>query len=181
VARIVNACWLMLIASLLGCSTLSEKQCKTANWAQLGERDAYEGYGRERLYDHQKACSEYSVAPQTVAYNEGWDKGIRLYCTPQRGFDVGKTGASYRRTCPPELEAGFQRGFDTGQGLYRESKHSDQLRRDIQTYEDKLKVSNDANERDNLRRKIRDLDDEALAAQRRMRRLQDDAGAMGVY
>jgi hypothetical protein len=28
----------MLIASLLGCSTLSEKQCKTAKWAELGER-----------------------------------------------------------------------------------------------------------------------------------------------
>jgi len=131
----------MLIASLLGCSTLSEKQCKTAKWAELGERDAYDGYPRERLYDHHKACSEYSVAPQAAAYNEGWEKGVRLYCTPQRGFDVGKSGGSYRRICPPELEAAFQRGFETGQGLYRESKHSDQLRRDIQAYEDKLKLS----------------------------------------
>ena len=180
-ARTANVCWLMLIASLLGCSTLSEKQCKTAKWGELGERDAYDGYPRERLYDHHKACSEYSVAPQAAAYNEGWEKGVRLYCTPQRGFDVGKSGGSYRRICPPELEAAFQRGFETGQGLYRESKHSDQLRRDIQAYEDKLKLSNDADERERLRRKIRDLDDEALAAQRRMRRLQDDAGAMGLY
>src|SRR3954471_15491410 len=67
VTRTVNICLFMLFASLLGCSTLSEKQCKTANWTELGERDAYDGYARERLYDHQKACSEYSVAPQTAA------------------------------------------------------------------------------------------------------------------
>jgi hypothetical protein len=79
------------------------------------------------------------------------------------------------------VEANFLRGFDLGQGLYREYKRSDQVRNDIWTYEDRLKKSSDADERESLRRRIRDLDDEALAVQRRIRRLQDDAAAGGLY
>jgi hypothetical protein len=50
---------------------------------------------------------------------------------------AGVIGASAR----PSWRRLFSAAFETGQGLYRESKHSDQLRRDIQAYEDKLKLS----------------------------------------
>jgi hypothetical protein len=77
---------------LAGCSSMSEKQCRAVNWAERGERDAYDGQSRERIASYQDACSEFGIQPDVGAYNAGYAKGIALYCTPQRGYAVGMKG-----------------------------------------------------------------------------------------
>jgi hypothetical protein len=82
-----------------------------------------------------------------------------MYCTPQRGYAVGKTGASYRRTCPPESEPAFLEGYDAGKGIHGEQRRASDIERQIRDAEKKLKAAEAADERDTLRRKIRDLDE----------------------
>jgi hypothetical protein len=67
-ARIV--CLFMLL--LAGCSSMSEKQCRSVDWAERGERDAYDGQARERIASYQDACSEFGVQADTTAYNTGY-------------------------------------------------------------------------------------------------------------
>jgi hypothetical protein len=165
---------------LTGCSSMSEKQCRSVNWAERGERDAYDGQARERIASYQDACSEFGIQPDVGAYNAGYAKGIALYCTPQRGYAVGKTGGSYRRTCPPESEPAFLDGYDTGKALYTEQRRVSDLERQIRDAEKKLKDAATTEDRDTLRRKIRDLDDEMGLAQRRVRRLEEEAVALGL-
>ena len=70
-------------------------------------------------------------------------------------------------------------GYDTGKGLNAEQRRVSDLERQIRAAEKQLKDAASAEDRDRLRRKIRDLDDEMNLAQRRIRRLQDEAAAAG--
>ncbi len=59
------------------------------------------------------------------------------------------------------------------------SRQIDSTQVQIRAAEDKLKKSQSAEERENLRRQIRTLDEEILDAQRRVRRLEEDATRAG--
>jgi Protein of unknown function (DUF2799) len=39
-------------------------------------------------------------------------------CTRENGFDLGETGAAYKRGCPIELEADFQAAYKDGHALF---------------------------------------------------------------
>jgi hypothetical protein len=176
--RTVTACLFAL--AIAGCSSMSEKQCRSVDWEQRGERDAYDGQARERIASYQDACSEHGIQADVAAYNSGYAKGLLLYCTPQRGYALGKAGRSYRGTCPPQDEPAFLDGYDAGKDLYTEQRRVGDLDRQIRDAERALKDAASADDRDSLRRKIRDLDDEMNLAQRRVRRLQDEAAAAGL-
>jgi Protein of unknown function (DUF2799) len=169
----------LLTLLLAACSSMSEKQCRSVDWSERGERDAYDGQVRERIASYQDACSEFGIQADAAAYNAGYAKGLRLYCTPQRGYAMGKAGSGYRRICPPESEPAFLTGYDTGKNLNAETQHVSDLERQIRDAERRLKDADSAEDRDSLRRRIRDLDDEMSLVQRRIRRLQDEAVAAG--
>ncbi len=169
----------LLALAIAGCSSMSEKQCRSVDWGQRGERDAYDGQARERIASYQDACGEHGIQADVAAYNAGYAKGLQLYCTPQRGYAVGKAGRSYRGTCPPQNEPAFLAGYDAGKDLYSEQRRATDLERQIRDAENALKDAASTDDRDRLRRRIRDLDDEMSLAQRRVRRLQDEAAAAG--
>jgi len=170
---------ILAAAILTGCSSMSEKQCRTVNWTERGERDAYDGAARERVADYQDACAEHGIQADMAAYSAGYDKGLQRYCTAERGYAVGKAGGSYRRTCPPAQEAAFLRGFEVGKTIARETREANDLERKVKGAEEELKTAQSAEDRDKLRRKIRDLDEQYGDSQRRLRRLQDEATAAG--
>ena len=88
----------------------------------IGIQDGAEGYSPSRLAQHQEACAEFRVRPDRGAYQAGWDRGIGEYCTPDRGFQEGRRGASYAYVCPPPLEWAFLEGYRNGQQLYRQEQ-----------------------------------------------------------
>lgn len=171
----------LFIAMLLatGCASLSEKQCKTVNWQEQGARDAYDGWDRSRFEDHREACSEHGIATDTAAYTKGFDEGLARLCTAARGYAMGTEGKTYRNTCPPETDAKFREGFRLGSDIRKERRQIDSTQVQIRAAEEKLKKSQSAEEREKLRRQIRTLDEEILDAQRRVRRLEEDATRAG--
>jgi len=177
--RIRTAIACLFALAITGCSSMSEKQCRSVDWGQRGERDAYDGQARERIASYQDACGEHGIEADVTAYNAGYAKGLQLFCTPQRGYAVGKAGRTYRGTCPPHNEPAFLAGYDVGKALQGEQRRVSDLERQIRAAEDALKEAASADDRDRLRRKIRDLDDELNLAQRRVRRLHDEAVAAG--
>lgn len=108
---------LAVLGAVLGlgsCSTLSEDQCKGGDWGGIGYSDGRSGYASSRIEDHAKACAKYSISPDFRSYARGRESGLRLYCTPNNGFRVGREGNSYNNVCPPELEQAFLEGYSDG-------------------------------------------------------------------
>lgn len=109
---------LVTLAVLQGCSTMSKDECLVSSWYDIGYVDGTRGAPPDTIAKHRKACAEHGVAADFQAYNDGRLEGLRYYCRPQRGYELGTGGAKYQGVCPSELEGGFLRGYRAGRELY---------------------------------------------------------------
>ena len=102
----------MLLAS---CATMSQEACLQGDWAGVGFKDGEAGRAQSRLDDHAKACAKAGVVPDAAPYFAARDRGLRLYCTQDRGFVEARGGAAYAGVCPQDTERGFLVGYADGQ------------------------------------------------------------------
>ncbi len=154
------------VVGLSGCASMNKDECMSANWRDIGLEDGMKGETRMRLGDHRKACAEYRVTPDSKSYYEGYDQGLRGYCTPEKGRSLGEQGMYYHQVCPPDLEPAFLVQFNYGKDLYKSQQDVDNTKREINKKEDSLKKENDANVRKALREEIAALDRALSALQR---------------
>lgn len=160
---------LAMAAALLlsGCATMSPQECMTANWSQRGYQDGRAGFTSNRLAQHYKACSKVGVVPDTRAYHQGYDDGLRQYCTPDNAVQQGLDGKPYRGVCPPQTESEFKYYYNQGKRVYDAGEQVDRLVRESQRLERQLDDAHDRRERRQLRNALRDLDED-------LRRARDD-------
>ena len=70
---------LCLVLILSGCAGLSEAECRSTDWYQLGKRDG-EIYGSRAMIDqYKKSCSAFAVNPDETQYMVGWNDGNMEY------------------------------------------------------------------------------------------------------
>lgn len=108
---------LSVIASLLlvsACATLDKDECLNANWELIGYEDGSKGYDATRIGEHRKACAKHGVTPDLDQYTKGRERGLKVYCTPQNGYQVGQRSAVYRDVCPANKRAEFKKAFEYG-------------------------------------------------------------------
>ena len=67
-----------LCALAAGCASMSENQCRTANWYQQGETDGLLGQ-QARLDQYKYQCAKYQVLPVENDYLAGWSDGYAEY------------------------------------------------------------------------------------------------------
>jgi hypothetical protein len=101
----VLAVFLML--SVGGCASLSQSECISADWYDLGVHNALEGQKRNYVAKHFKACSEYQITPDLVEYKLGWMEGVQKFCTAQSAWYYGLTRHQYQNTCSINEEKQF--------------------------------------------------------------------------
>ena len=114
---------LLLIAAATGgaalalgsCATMSAEQCMAGDWSGQGYVDGQSGLTMSRLDEHAQACAEHGVSPDAAAYAAGREQGLVQYCTPYKGFEVGRNGSAYAGVCPSDLEADFMYAYRDGQ------------------------------------------------------------------
>lgn len=163
-----------------GCATPTEQACRSADWYRLGRLDGFEGYPPGRLDARRETCAEYGIVPDAAAWFAGHEQGLGRYCTPQRGFEVGREGGNYRRVCPPLDEPDFIRGFLLGRDVYRDRQSLDRLEAEIRETEDRLAATaGDEPEREALRGTIRRLEEDRDELRRQLRNRQDRARELG--
>jgi hypothetical protein len=63
---------LMVCALLCGCAAMSESECGSANWFQIGKRDARMGV-RPQLANYARQCAAFKAFEKE--YLEGWQLG----------------------------------------------------------------------------------------------------------
>jgi hypothetical protein len=107
-----------LVALSLGsCATMSEDQCLAGAWGEVGLADGRAGHGPGRLQSHAEACAKVGVVPDEAIYFAAREQGLRSYCIPANGFQVGRNGSSYEGVCPTSVEGSFLEAYRDGQVL----------------------------------------------------------------
>lgn len=101
-----------------GCATMSEDQCRMADWYEVGLADGRAGHSDLRLGKHAEACASVGIRPDADAWRAGRRDGLMAYCTAESGWRIGQTGASYHQVCDPEGEADFLFGYEIGKELH---------------------------------------------------------------
>jgi hypothetical protein len=143
------------LAMLSGCSTLNEKECRTANWYQIGIHDGQFGEKSDLLEKHRAACQKYAIQAQDSEYVAGREQGLKQYCDLNNAFRLGLNGSGYKGTCPNEIDLKFARYNNAALEIYT-------IKNQIQDVEGK--IAKEERERqigkDSLkdRRELRDLE-----------------------
>ena len=98
--RLTSTLGMLAIAALLGgCASLSEEECRNADWGRLGHQDGAAGYPESRLAEHAEACAKIGIRPMGDIWRAGWDRGVLLYCVPSVGWREGLSGHGYSGVC----------------------------------------------------------------------------------
>ena len=97
---------------------MSQQECLVSDWRTVGYEDGVRGAAADTIGRYRKTCAKHGVAPDFQAYQAGRAEGLRVYCQPQNGFDLGARGGSYRGICPTDLEGEFLASYQEGRRLY---------------------------------------------------------------
>jgi hypothetical protein len=170
---------LLLSIGLTGCAAMSEKECKRADWDEVGYRDGFAGYEPiKRLASYRDACKKVSVKPDQANYMAAWEQGVAKYCEPGNGFEVGRRGDTYEGVCTGKTASLFRLNYDAGYRIYNLRRQQVEVQKQIDTLEtqlaspcdDKSKDAKDCqlsvDERRRINRKIVDLYDQLKVVRR---------------
>jgi hypothetical protein len=150
---------LLLLSALAvsGCASMTESQCRVADWKRVGLSDGASGVAESRLASYAEDCGEIGVEPDAQAYRQGWDLGIAQFCTPANGWRAGLNGQSGKEAvCQGQPTFGIfsrylQAGLQVHETQSRMNRNDDEMRRlqkrleDAKTDEDRRRI------RDHLR------------------------------
>jgi hypothetical protein len=139
-----------------GCASMSGDECLTSDWRGIGYEDGARGYSGDRLGQHRKACAKHGVTPDLEAYQTGRTAGLREFCQPQRGFNLGASGGRYNGVCAYDQEADFLDAYRTGSQL-----HS--LRSDVNSASSR--INSKEREMDSLADSVRDAEAGVIASE----------------
>ena len=108
----------VLILALPGCATMSKSECLNVDWRTIGYEDGVAGHSGDHIAQHRKACAKHGVVPDLNAYQSGREQGLREYCQPENGYQMGARGGSYNASCPADLKQDFESAYHSGFELY---------------------------------------------------------------
>lgn len=121
---------------LAGCSSLSEEECRSISWYNLGYQDGQQGHTRDALGSYQKSCSEYGVKVDEAEWQRGYAKGLELYCIPELAYRKGVNGEQYQGVCPND--ATFLKQYQRGRQEYEVNQRMQSLQQELYRIEQQL-------------------------------------------
>jgi len=132
-----------VVVGLTSCASLSESECRVADWEIIGLEDGSKGRNTSHIGKHRKACADYDIAPDLAAYSRGHAFGLRQFCTEQNGYDEGVRGHANANVCPVQLARGFNRGYQRGFEFYQITSKINRLQAGIESRGNRLHEIND--------------------------------------
>ena len=147
-----------ILSLLTSCATLSEKECRTADWQEIGLRDGQNGMPRTRAADHAAACSKVGITMNDSLYFSARADGLRQYCTPQNGLNVGLAGQRYQGVCPGSSEPAFLDQYRPAYEIYGQRRELDGMNTRRRNLEYSLVRATTDEQRQRLRNELQQLD-----------------------
>ncbi|WP_017930197.1 DUF2799 domain-containing protein [Robiginitomaculum antarcticum] len=175
---------------LPACASISESECAAGNWQDLGYRDGLNGVSRSQIAEYSTTCSEYGLDTDSRAYERGYERGLALYCVPEKAYDMGVSGMAYTGICAGTLTGDdFRIAYEDGRVQYQAGVEHTRLQSRMQDFDDKIedirvRMRSDEigeDEYDRLRRKRDRLEDERATALIDMREFERANGLPKAY
>ena len=107
---------LSCIALLNGCTTLSQDECKVANWQSLGYEHGVNGGDYADGITKIATCNDYNITPNIAQFKSSYESGLAVYCQPENGFTLAMRGVSYNGVCNSRA---FRKAWEEGNDRYQ--------------------------------------------------------------
>ena len=106
----------LIICLLLftACGSNQHLACSGQDWKDLGFETAVTGKSVRTFDSYKDQCGSRLEANAMDLYLDGYTMGILGYCTYEKGYELGSSNRSVKPTCPLELRAEFNRGYNQG-------------------------------------------------------------------
>nr|WP_261794483.1 DUF2799 domain-containing protein [Comamonas testosteroni] len=167
-------------SALLGaCAGMDAQECKDTDWAYLGQLDAMDGKLdiTTRAKRHFNTCKDNGVKMDVRAYQQGWMRGLKDFCTPESGKAFGEAGRKYQYGyCPAQVEPAFMQGYGPVRDRIEVQEEMAQLERRIDMKKKELRearsAKNSASHIAYVEKDLRDLNVEMLQLRFKLAQMQ---------
>ncbi len=135
----------VFLLSLIACSQLPPKKnepthpCSNLNWHNEGFIMASQGqpFKNALITTNKKLPNECRAYEANEDYLNGYQDGLKFFCTPSNGLQWGIQGKQYFNICPKKDEFLFLKKYQKGLILYKKNKPID-TRKNIESIEKSL-------------------------------------------
>lgn len=110
---------------------MNEGECENGDWSQYGRKDAMEGKAHSKFFERRKTCYEYGIKGDEKSYRQGYEEGLRNYCTFENGFKIGSLGEKYAKICPSNSYKELARGHMIGINRFEEKKRHEEFKKQV--------------------------------------------------
>lgn len=150
----------LLLTLVAGCASMSDSQCRVADWGRVGLSDGARGEPEHRLASYTEDCGKIGVVPNAQAYRQGWDVGIQRYCTPANGWQAGLAGQGYKaQSCSGQAQGlAFSQYLQAGLQLHHTQLQINNNLQEITRLQKKLESPGTDDDKRKTRRRLQDID-----------------------
>lgn len=154
--------WVPVLALLAGCASMSESECRVADWGRVGFSDGANGVPHSRLDKYTEDCEKAGVQPLADAYQQGWNMGIVRFCTPVNGWRAGVSGAQFSaQVCQGQAGyEGFVHYLQVGLRVYETQSRMNRNDAELRRLQYALGEAKTDDERNRIRNLMRTIDGE---------------------
>lgn len=125
----------LISVSLVGCASMSEDECLSADWYTIGFEDGSRGYAPNHISSHRKSCAKHGVTPSFENYTKGHARGLLHYCVPNTAFNLGSQGRIFPQLCHSLSTPDMEDAFELGRDAYAVQQEISQLAKERESLE----------------------------------------------
>ena len=103
--------------SLVSCITNEKVQrdyCEGLDTYKQGYSDASTGQSAKNFQDIINACVKHEITLDQINYDKGYQAGIKILCTKEKGYDWGVSGQESLGICLNANSEQFSKGYEEG-------------------------------------------------------------------
>lgn len=123
---------------------MNKNECALADWYAIGHGDGVKGSTSSLFNQYRKACAEHGISADFTGYMKGYDSGLFVYCTPERGYNLGKSNQPFPSHCPTDLIEQVRHGYNLGKNIFLEkiqiNEEIDSFERESKAIDEQLEV-----------------------------------------
>ncbi len=123
------------------CSHLNSS-CLEINWYELGRQDSARGVKKSASFaQRRKICPFPSDSIYAKAYKNGFDAGLREYCSFKTGYIYSLSQMKQETSaCPQSLKMEFAKGYEVGSYMKKIQSLQNEIQKQIQGVNKKLET-----------------------------------------
>ena len=133
---------LLCLGVLSSCQSL-DRSCLEVNWYELGRQDSTRGLKRSLSFEQRREVCP--ITPDSIyakAYKNGFDGGLREYCSFKTGYIYSLSQMAQEvSACPKALKKEFIKGYEVGSYMKEIQSLQNEIQSKIQTLNKKIEAN----------------------------------------